>query len=520
MEANMTERSGRRKHRVFRILVVFLWIFVSIIGLEAGQRVVNLVMWVRKVPYLLSILEQRAKEDATTFEASVAHAPQPPPGLYRELPLYETFAGLDESGRQEFATQRRAILMICEPDGIVSALYAGSQPTEIVALAAKFHVGGSLAEDLPPDLGQDVYAAVKNVCARNNEVSREYPIPLSGSGEGYFACDVSFRPFTKDAQRALVCMQESRFQKIYYSYRPHIYRDSNFDHLFWFFRRATFWTNTMGFRNEDVTPAKPPGVYRIVCVGGSTTVEGPRNDLTYPKYLERRLQKYFNNNTIEVFNCGVERMSTWDVRRRVNDYLSLQPDLIIDYPFANDVKSVWGQLSEQGIGRTDPRHALLPLLGQSAFLARHAGAWVASLHDDIRPRIESISIANEQGILEAARAQGTAMAICSLAYPDFSNLNRMDFAYYDPRIGLGFSSVLDSYVYARIVDTFNECLGTFCAREGVVYVPVAEELKGGANMFADLCHLHLDGIERKADIVFSHIKDHVGAHLPPAGDAK
>jgi len=42
-----------------------------------------------------------------------------------------------------------------------------------------------------------------------------------------------------------------------------------------------------------MTVPKPAGVFRIACVGGSTTVEGPHNELTYPNYLERMLGARF-----------------------------------------------------------------------------------------------------------------------------------------------------------------------------------------------------------------------------------
>ena len=36
---------------------------------------------------------------------------------------------------------------------------------------------------------------------------------------------------------------------------------------------------------------------------------------------------------------------------------------------------------------------------------------------------------------------------------------------------------------------------------GILYIPVAEQLRGGAEIFGDICHLRNPGIEAKAAII-------------------
>jgi len=50
-------------------------------------------------------------------------------------------------------------------------------------------------------------------------------------------------------------------------------------------------TNRFGFRGKDIALPKPDGVYRIVCVGGSTTVGGWTDDTSYPAFLEVALNE-------------------------------------------------------------------------------------------------------------------------------------------------------------------------------------------------------------------------------------
>lgn len=54
--------------------------------------------------------------------------------------------------------------------------------------------------------------------------------------------------------------------------------------------------NSLGYRDREFTVKKPPGVVRIACLGGSTTVQGIRNEETYPALLEKLLRARFGDN--------------------------------------------------------------------------------------------------------------------------------------------------------------------------------------------------------------------------------
>jgi hypothetical protein len=60
--------------------------------------------------------------------------------------------------------------------------------------------------------------------------------------------------------------------------------------------------NSLGFRTHEFAVPKPPGLLRVVCIGGSTTVAGRTNDETYPAHLERMLRARHPGLTIEVLN--------------------------------------------------------------------------------------------------------------------------------------------------------------------------------------------------------------------------
>ncbi len=97
--------------------------------------------------------------------------------------------------------------------------------------------------------------------------------------------------------------------------------------------------NALGFRGDEIMTPKPEGVYRIVCLGGSTTysssVEDPAE--AYPALLQGFLRSA-GRPKVEVINAGVPGYSSLEslinLELRV---LDLEPDLLIVQHAINDV---------------------------------------------------------------------------------------------------------------------------------------------------------------------------------------
>jgi len=99
--------------------------------------------------------------------------------------------------------------------------------------------------------------------------------------------------------------------------------------------------NEFGFRGESFPREKPPGEFRIVCIGGSTTHTTFVRDhrLTYPAVLQSELRSA-GLDQVRVINAGVDGYGTTEslinFELRV---LDIDPDLIIVYHGVNDVAS-------------------------------------------------------------------------------------------------------------------------------------------------------------------------------------
>ncbi len=111
--------------------------------------------------------------------------------------------------------------------------------------------------------------------------------------------------------------------------------------------RVDFSINSRSFRGPEFAPRKAPGVFRIFCVGGSTTAGNwVNNDETWPAYLEQFLQPH--GQRVEVINAGVQGWCSYqDLLRFQAEIVNYQPDLVI-------IKQGWNEefiYSSQNLGR-------------------------------------------------------------------------------------------------------------------------------------------------------------------------
>jgi hypothetical protein len=102
--------------------------------------------------------------------------------------------------------------------------------------------------------------------------------------------------------------------------------------------------NSLGMRGAECSASKPPGVYRIFCLGGSTTfgTGATRDETTYPAQLEKLLNEDPPEGiAYEVWNCGVSGYTTAeDLVNLSLRLLAYQPDAILIYHAGNDARPV------------------------------------------------------------------------------------------------------------------------------------------------------------------------------------
>jgi hypothetical protein len=98
--------------------------------------------------------------------------------------------------------------------------------------------------------------------------------------------------------------------------------------------------NSRGFRTEEFAVSKPAGTYRILNVGDSVAFGWRvRQEDTYGKRLERRLNAYSEAQHYEVINAGIPGWSLAAARNfLLEEGLGYQPDLVVlDVTVVNDI---------------------------------------------------------------------------------------------------------------------------------------------------------------------------------------
>ncbi len=257
---------------------------------------------------------------------------------------------------------------------------------------------------------------------------------------------------------------------------------------------GSFCTNKLGFRGDEVEIPKPIGLFRILCVGGSTTDEGPTNDETYPYLLEKYLKQVMPDFPVEVINAGLPGASSFVHLLRFPDYLALQPDLIVIHAGINDLQRQYLQA----------RINLLPRI--SRFIKMYLPSLCApSLEKFCRRHQENMGFSLELFITLAQR-HNIAVALASIAYPDPELIDKNARQYFDYQATYAWAQPGFSLpTYTKYIRASNHLLREISEAHNTLYIPVAERIRGGINVFWDFCHMTPAGIEAKAAVICDSI---------------
>lgn len=259
-------------------------------------------------------------------------------------------------------------------------------------------------------------------------------------------------------------------------------------------------TNNLGWRDDPVILPKPQGVYRAACIGGSCVAEGASNAFTYPNIAERLLNES-EPGRYDLINCGVFAISTAGEKKRLHDYLQLQPDLLIDYngqnEFGNTLFGIWN-------ANKDPR---IQLLRKSRFINGPFNSCFMPPDDEIAEQVRASSVANLKAMNDVLKRKGVKLAVCSFARPTAARCTRAERLFLDWSAKTFWTDQdLTFRSYSRLLDIYNRELKAFCEREGACYIPVAEEVQGGTDLFVDICHMTQAGIAKKAEVVAKYVR--------------
>jgi len=506
---------------IFTGLSVLFWLALGALLIEGAERYLTRAGLINE--RVAPIISEVEKQDMAVYDATADSAPRPAREVAAKYPDLGALDGAGKARLDELASQWDGILFECDTRGNISGRHVATGSKLAVLLNARTASVANISAITPPEhpeYGRDLLFKLERALDEwRNPQPRlphmtggvgpwvDYVIPLPDYPVAGFR--FMFRPVKQpgtDAPLVYTVVVPWRWEAVFGGFRANYYERDTYPQ----FQKSEFWTNSRGFRDEEITAPKPKGVYRILCIGGSTALEGPRNDLTYPKMLQKMLREHFKTNAIEVVNCGVDGGTVSGQCARFDDCLALQPDMVIHYSFGNEASMLIDNTLKNTVLKSAWRRGVMNIMGRSKFLAHHCRRlWVRTM-----PKEQEYGAEIEKSLwppfLELSgrtKRAGARFVLASVAIPDMPNLPSADQAWFRNRLWMNPIIKIQFDDYALVLDAFNAMLRAFCSKEGAAYVPVAEELKGGLETFTDLMHMHVAGSRRKAQIMFNHLAD-------------
>lgn len=490
----------------FFVAAAFLWLVVALVLLDVCQgmkyrRVEKSNAYVRasrlEIPW-------PAAEDNNSFlvpaPPSADRPEKSPQALLEDRFILRAsraayFESLSDEDREQFCRSYHQKVLLVEPIGGISKTYPPLNSSLSSANAASSTIETLFAEDTAVRLRE----AFLQVAATGRALVEKGAIRTDNGEESFHGFVFPSCNGDTPGQKLVFLekddpeLADKAWESPFLSYKPYFKRSAE-----------GFTTNNFGFRDDDVAVPKPPGVYRILCVGGSTTEEGEANYLTYPNRLEARIRDLFPGTQVEVVNCGITGIQAAGERMRMGDYLALEPDLIVYYNGINDI--CYNMFREA----VDKAARWQRILRSSMFINEHLNGALLPSAARLDEMLEKACFRDLQGLCRVAKEHGIPIAFCSFASPDAERLTKEEYDYYAYLTRSHWGGRYVTFAsYGRALRVFNEKLKKLCDDNGAMYIPVAEKIKAGADFFGDICHMRPVGIDAKAQIVFESIRDFV-----------
>lgn len=275
--------------------------------------------------------------------------------------------------------------------------------------------------------------------------------------------------------------------------------------------------NQQGFRGPEIAQPKP-NVYRIVCVGESTTFGctlAP-GEKPWPELLQAKINTRLKPaRPVEVINAGVPSFTLQNNLARLDrDVLPLKPDLLICYHGYNGFSLLDESLPSTAVS-APPAYIDRPLrlLAMAEYRARvllfrrHLAARLETRPPVISNVLETAYGRAYEDLAEIAQTNKLRLAIAThaMAVNEQSDPDVIEF------YRAGFPAVYRLITANRIHSDLVHQIAAL--HPGVGLIRADKNLDGRHEKFIDLVHLTQEGREQLADNIFEAIQDELKAGL-------
>ena len=271
--------------------------------------------------------------------------------------------------------------------------------------------------------------------------------------------------------------------------------------------------NALGFRGEEIEVAKPAGVFRIACLGGSTTYDVEIEDWrrSFPAQLETVLREERGHPEVRVVNAGVGGYNSWETLVNLElRVLQLAPDLVILYDNANDAHARFVPPESYRRDGTGHRHAWkdeYPWWDHSLLVRYFGVQWGFSPRNTLEERTKC-PVPEALDRLAALDANPPAYFednlddMIVLAGSHGARVMLASFAYCDARGGYA----AEPY-YARAFQEHDEVLRRAAERTGAAFYDFRAAMPAGTQYWVDGVHHNELGARTKAELFAAFVAE-------------
>lgn len=290
--------------------------------------------------------------------------------------------------------------------------------------------------------------------------------------------------------------------------------------------------NALGYRGEEFLLEKEKNIYRILCLGGSTTYCSyiDNNEDTYPAILQRELNKQvrkkqfssFPYDSVQVINAGIEGANMFLIMAQYQyKYRYFNPDMVVIHEGINDGYAYMGD-----VYTTDYTH-----LRTNIFSFKPLPVWLRGfMKSELFSMLACLSVFRERLMINKI--------VDDNLYPEWHKVRKGKGDYFEKKYNAFYqnsvmlskqikgdsieviffpmlynkevASQSENSEFKKAVDIHRDFWREIALSTNSQYISVEPDTIS-ARLFFDACHLNKDGNSIKASIVSRKIESVIAA---------